>query len=63
MLDALQEGIGHTEKYNNNYFRVGLSDDEIIAKISPNTDLIGISIPFSHLAKLAHGFIDKKRQI
>lgn len=59
ILDALQEGIDKSEKYNNNYYRVGLSNEEIITKISPNIDLIGISIPFSHLAKLAHELIDE----
>ncbi|HZL09693.1 MAG TPA: radical SAM protein [Prolixibacteraceae bacterium] len=59
ILDALQEGIDKSEKYNKNYYRVGLSDEEIIEKISPDIDLIGISIPFSHLAKSAHNLIDK----
>lgn len=58
ILDALQEGINKSERYNN-YYRIGLSDDEIIEKISPELDLIGISVPFSHLAKLAHDLIDK----
>jgi radical SAM superfamily enzyme YgiQ (UPF0313 family) len=58
VLDALQEGIDHSSKVGN-YFRVGLSDEEIINKISPDTDVIGISIPFSHLAKLAHELISK----
>ncbi|NCO54490.1 MAG: hypothetical protein COS14_06135 [Bacteroidetes bacterium CG02_land_8_20_14_3_00_31_25] len=57
VLDALQEGIDKSKKYKNNYYRVGLSDEEIIAKISPDIDLIGVSIPFSHLAKLAHELI------
>lgn len=60
ILDALQEGFEKSEKYNQ-YYRIGLSDEEIIDKISSDFDLIGISIPFSHLAKLAHDFIDKIR--
>jgi magnesium-protoporphyrin IX monomethyl ester (oxidative) cyclase len=59
ILDALQEGFDKSEKYHNNYFRVGLSDDEIIDRISPELGLIGISIPFSHLAKIAHELIEK----
>jgi len=58
ILDALQEGFGRSEKYNN-YYRVGLSDEEIIERISYESGLIGISIPFSHLAQLAHNLIDK----
>lgn len=58
IIDALQEGFDKFEKYNNCY-RVGLSDDEILKKISPDLGLIGISIPFSHLARLAHEIIDK----
>lgn len=59
ILDALQEGFDKYEKYDNNYYRIGLTDNEIIEKISPNIDLIGISIPFSHLAKSVHSLIDK----
>lgn len=58
ILDALQEGYDISEKYNN-YYRIGLKDEDIIENISPELDLIGISIPFSHLAKLAHDLIDK----
>jgi len=58
ILDALQEGFDKSEKYNNQY-RIGLKDEEIIEKISPDINLIGISIPFSHLAKLAHELINK----
>lgn len=59
ILDALQEGLEKIKKHNKSYYRVGLSDEEIIGRISSDTDLIGISIPFSHLASLAHNVIDK----
>lgn len=59
ILDALQEGFDKIEKYNNNFYRVGLGDDEILYKIDDSFDLIGLSVPFSHLAKLAHDLIDK----
>ena len=58
ILDALQEGFDKSEKYNN-FYRIGLKDEDIIERISPDLDLIGISIPFSHLAKIAHELIDK----
>jgi magnesium-protoporphyrin IX monomethyl ester (oxidative) cyclase len=58
IIDALGEGFDNIER-NKNYFRVGLSDDEIVHRISPEYELIGISVPFSHLARLAHELIDK----
>ena len=59
ILDALQEGFGKIEKYNNSFYRVGLGDDEILNRVDDSFDLIGISVPFSHLAKLAHDLTDK----
>ncbi len=59
IIDALQEGFKKVEKRRDRYYRIGLSDEEIITRISPDTDLIGISIPFSHLSKLAHDLIEK----
>lgn len=58
VIDALSEGFEQIEKHNN-YYRVGLSDDEIVERITPEFDLIGISVPFSHFAKLAHELIFK----
>ncbi len=63
ILDALQEGSKIIKKHNKYYYRVGLSDEEIIARISADIDLIGISIPFSHLAYLAHNIIDKIKSV
>lgn len=62
VLDALEQGFNQQKKCRNNYYRFGLSDEEIIERISPDLDLIGISIPFSHLSELAHNLIDKIKE-
>ena len=57
VLDALQRGFNRYKKYGGSY-RVGLSNKDIIKSIPPDTQLIGLSIPFSHLASLAHKLIN-----
>ena len=59
VLDALQRGFEKKQKYYNGYLRVGLSDEEIISNIPSDINLIGISIPFSHLARLSQELISK----
>jgi magnesium-protoporphyrin IX monomethyl ester (oxidative) cyclase len=58
VIDAFGEGISKIIK-TENYLRVGLSDEEIIEKIEKDVEVIGISVPFSHLAKIAHNLIEK----
>lgn len=59
VLDALQEGFNQQVKYNKSYYKVGLSDEEILNRLDTDIDVLGISVPFSHSAKLAHDFIKK----
>ena len=59
ILDALEKGYNNHEKYGEKYIKVGLSDNEIISRLSADFDVIGISVPFSHLAKPAHELICK----
>lgn len=56
-IDALMLGFSNVEKYANG-FLVGLETSEIVAKIPPDTELIGISAPFSLLAPIVHDIID-----
>lgn len=58
ILDALQLGFDNIQK-KDGFYRVGLTNMQIINKITNDFDLIGISIPFSHLAFLAHELIEK----
>jgi len=57
-IDALMLGFSNVKRYYNGYI-VGLETDEIVANISADTDLIGISAPFSQLAPVVHNIIDR----
>lgn len=52
IIDALAEGIDIIEPFAKGVLRVGLPNGDIIARIPSNADLIGVSVPFSHLAHL-----------
>lgn len=43
VIDAIGEGINNIEKYKDNYFRWGLTTEEIVDRIGPDTDIVGIS--------------------
>lgn len=62
VVDALQEGFSRQVKYENSYYKVGLADEEIFDRIDEGVDVLGISVPFSHAAKLAHDFIAKVKR-
>ena len=53
ILDALAEGFRRRTRQKDGTLRVGLSNQEIIAALTPGYDLIGITVPFSHLAPSA----------
>jgi len=57
IIDALAEGLRDIKPLPSGLLRVGLPSEEIIAKIPKDTRLIGVSIPFSHLAELAHDLV------
>lgn len=57
VIDALFEGKNNTVQLQDRIFKVGLSNKDIISRIPRHTDLIGLSVPFSHLASLAHSLI------
>lgn len=52
-LDALMQGFQNVKPYSNGYI-VGLDVDEIIARIPSDTDVVGVSVPFSILAPIVH---------
>ncbi len=55
VIDALFEGNKNAVTLKDGHLRVGLTNEEVIARIPKDTELIGLSVPFSHLAFLAHG--------
>jgi radical SAM superfamily enzyme YgiQ (UPF0313 family)/polysaccharide pyruvyl transferase WcaK-like protein len=56
-IDALNMGFENIRKYANGYI-VGLEIEDIVKQIPQDADLIGISVPFSQLAPIAHDLID-----
>ncbi len=56
-IDALQEGIDTVTPFGAGYLR-GLTIDGILDRVTPDTDIAGISVPFSQLALVAHRLID-----
>lgn len=56
-VDALMQGFQNVRPYSNGYI-VGLEVDEIIERIPPDTDVIGISVPFSILAPITHNIAE-----
>lgn len=57
-LDALRLGFGNVKRYSHGYI-AGLELDEIVRMIPADSDLIGLSVPFSQLAPVAHQLIEK----
>lgn len=55
-IDALRQGFSQTRRYHGGYTR-GLTPAEITARVPRNTELIGISTPFSQTAPLARDVI------
>ncbi len=51
-------GFSNIKNYANGYL-VGLNMEEIVGRIPEDTDLIGISVPFSQIAPIAHDLIDQ----
>jgi len=60
-IDALMLGFSNVKRYANGYI-VGLEIDDIIANIPADTELIGISAPFSQLAPIVHNIIDRAKK-
>jgi radical SAM superfamily enzyme YgiQ (UPF0313 family) len=59
-IDSLAEGFTNVKKYANGYI-VGLEIDDIMSRIPYGTDIIGVSIPFSQLAPVAHDIVRDAR--
>ena len=56
-LDALMQGFQNVRPYSNGYI-VGLETSDIVKRIPEDTDVIGISVPFSILAPIVHDIAD-----
>lgn len=56
ILDAFQRGIENIQNYSNGFI-VGLDIDQIAKEIPSDTDIIGVSVIFSHLAPIVHQII------
>jgi anaerobic magnesium-protoporphyrin IX monomethyl ester cyclase len=59
-IDGLMLGFSDVRTYANGYM-VGLTPEEIVARIPRETELIGISVPFSQLAPIAHDLADRAK--
>lgn len=55
-IDALREDLRNIRPYANGYI-AGLELPEIVRRVPSNTHLIGLSVPFSQLAPIAHDMI------
>ncbi|MBN2210223.1 MAG: B12-binding domain-containing radical SAM protein [Sedimentisphaerales bacterium] len=53
IIDALAEGFRQHRRQPDGTIKVGLIDEQIIERIHSDVDLIGITVPFSHLAGTA----------
>ncbi len=60
-IDALMMGFNRVKPYRNGWL-VGAGEDEIAGLIPVDTDIIGISVPFSHLAPIAHRFCESLKK-
>lgn len=60
-IDALMLGFENVRPYANGYI-VGLETDDIISQIPWDTELIGLSVPFSQLAPVAHEIASKAKE-
>ena len=59
-IDALMLGFANVKPYANGYI-VGLELDDIIYRIPQDTELIGVSAPFSQLAPIVHEVVAKAK--
>ena len=59
-IDALMLGFENVKSYANGYI-VGLELDDIISRIPLDTELIGVSAPFSQLAPIVHEVVAKAK--
>ena len=56
-IDALIHGFFNVEPYYNGYI-VGLKIDDLVSLVPEQTELVGISAPFSQLAPVVHAIAD-----
>ncbi|OFY18590.1 MAG: hypothetical protein A2W98_04990 [Bacteroidetes bacterium GWF2_33_38] len=59
IIDAFAEGKKKVRRIEKDFFIIGLDSASIISKIESNVDLIGISVPFSHMAQITHNLVQE----
>lgn len=58
VVDGLGEGLDRYEEYRDEYVLNGLPIDEIVARVDPATEVIGISVMFSNHWPLAREIVE-----
>jgi len=61
IVDAFSEGLKNIKPYANG-FVVGLEYSQVLARVPSDTELIGVGVPFSQLAPIAHELIALLRE-
>ena len=61
VVDGLGEGLGRVTPFRDGYYLFGLPVDEIVARLEPDTQAVGIGVLFSGLWPLAKTVIDAVR--
>lgn len=56
-IDSLMLGFSNVKQYANGFI-VGLETDEIASNIPADTELVGVSVPFSLIAPIAHDIVE-----
>lgn len=59
VIDSLFEGYNKTIQLRDGLIQVGLRYEEVVNMIPEHTDLIGLSVPFSHFDFVAHALISR----
>jgi len=59
-IDALMHGFSNIKKYYNGYI-VGLEIDDLVSLVPEQTELVGISAPFSQLAPVVHKIAERMK--
>ena len=56
IVDGLSEGLKNVKPYANGFI-AGLELEDIVTRVPDDTELIGVGVPFSQLAPIAHDLI------
>jgi hypothetical protein len=62
VIDSVGEALDRIQPFKPGLYLNGLAVDEIIDRIDPDTDLVGVSVMFSNLWPIARRVIEAVRQ-